>query len=257
MKKLIVLSCFLSYAIFAFAQSKQLDVSYNKIQLKLDNELKHMLEASDFLSLKLKIETELKLNVEDIEVYLDGDFQDFGKKIQLVEINPSETRIWKTYELIFRLDNDKDIANVRFSLKNGLMTHIMQLQFYKKKSNLDISINWKTPIQANREDKTGIETILSTYVVNLEVNSSEPLLENNFKILLNDIYQKNKVSPRKIDAKSVLGKNGKTIYQYNYTCEIKLHEGINKVKLELTPKHFVPNQDKFYSSVLYLNKVVD
>ena len=255
MKKGIFTLSFLCCVIFVLAQSNQLNVAYNNTKLQLDNDKKHMLEAFDLSLIELTIETELTLYIEDFEVSFNNSFQKLDKKAQLIEVNPSKNVRWKTYQLVFRLENDQNLVDIGFFIKNEVLSHFMKLHFYKKISDLDISIVWKTPIQANREDKTGVETILPKYVVNLEINSSEPLLEDNFKILLDDTYQEDRVTPHKIKAKGIAGKNGKTIYQYSYTCDVTLIEGVNKVKLELITKHYLPQQEKFYSSVLYLNKV--
>ena len=248
---------FLCCAVFISAQSNKLEISYNNINLKLDNDKKQVLEASDLSLIQLNIATEQTLHMEDFKIKVNSKFQKIDEKIQLTEVNPSKNTTQKTYQLTFKLGNDKRTVDIDFSIKNEILNHSMKLQFYKNKNPLAISIVWKAPIQANRATKTGIGTILPKYVVNLEINSSEPLLENDFKILLNDIYQKNKVSPRKLKAKVIIGKHSKAIYQYDYTCEVKLHEGINQVKLEVSTKHYVPQQDKSYSSVLYINKVTE
>lgn len=255
MRKLTLLLPLLCIYTFAIAQSNEISVIYNDVQLKLDNDRKHALAASDFSLIKLKIETKFSLTVEDFSIEINNTFLDFGKKIQLIEINPSRNTTWKNYQLVFKLNNDKNIADISLVIKNEVLDKKMELQFYKNKSNIDVSIIWKTPIQANREDKTGIETILPKYVVNLKITSSEPLLADNFKILLNNIYQNEKVSPRKVKAKAIIGDNNETIYEYDYVCEVELHEGINKLKLEVATKHYLPHQQKFYSTILYLNKV--
>ena len=216
MKKLFVSSLFLLCAAFTFAQSNQLDISYEKIKLKLDNERKHELEVFDLSLIRLNIETKQALHIEDFKIKIDNSVQKIDEKIQLIEVNPSEKKMEKTYQLIFKLDIGKNKLDIDFVIKNHALDHSMKIQFYSNNNPLDISMVWKAPIQANKEDKTGIETILPKYVVNLEVNSSEPLLENDFKILLNDAYQKGKVSPRKTKGQTIIGKSRQTIYQYDY-----------------------------------------
>lgn len=255
MKKLIAFLPFLCLATFIFGQSDRIHISCKNTSLELGDKERYILEASDFSLIQLDIRTDLTLYIEDIEVKIRNDYRALKDKIQLVEVNPSKNTSWKDYQIIFNIENESKSLDIDFSIKNEILNNTIKLQFNLKQNPFDISITWKTPIQANRDDKTGIETILPKYVVNLEINSSEPLLENNFKILLDGIYQKDKVSPQKIKSKSIIGQDGKTIYQYNYTCKINLHEGINKIKLEIETKHYVPNQKKFYSSILYLNKV--
>ena len=255
MKKCTITLLLLCATLFAFAQSNELNISFHNIKLKLDNDREHMLEVSDFLLIKLKIETQQTLSIEDFSIEIDNRFLDFGERIQLVEVNPSRNTTWKTYQLIFKLNNDKNAIDINFNIKNEVLDNSMRLQFYKNKSNINVSVRWKTPVQANREDKTGVETILDKYVVNLEINSSEPLLADNFKILLNGVYQKGKISPRKVKAKAIIGKENETTYQYDYICEVELFDGINQIKLEVETKHYLPHQQKFYSTILYVNKV--
>jgi len=257
MKRLFILFLSLLSITSTFAQSSQLYATYNDITLKLNNEQRHKLEVFNLSLIKLDIESKTKLYIEDITGNLKDSNQPLTDNIQLVEVNPSRSTEWKNYQIIFQFKNDKNKVDIDLFIKNETIDKAITLQFYKKKSPLDISITWKAPIQANRDDKTGIETMLPKYVINLEINSSEPLLEKDFRTLLNDSYQKNKVTTRKITARSIIGNNGKTIYQYDYTCEVELYEGVNKVKLEIATKEYVPEQKKSYSSVLYLNKVTE
>ena len=133
MKKLFVSSLFLLCAAFTFAQSNQLDISYEKIKLKLDNEIKHELEVFDLSLIRLNIVTKQALHIEDFKIKIDNSVQKIDEKIQLIEVNPSEKKMEKTYQLIFKLDIGKNKLDIDFVIKNHALDHSMKIQFYSNR----------------------------------------------------------------------------------------------------------------------------
>ena len=198
-----------------------------------------------------EIDADIPLYTEDIEFYLNGEYRTCDKHRELLRVNPSRSS--KSFKYLISIRNF-DYSTVSLRVKNYKYNFYNLIVLRETKIvGLVTDILWKHPIQANREDKTGISTTLKTYFVNLEINTSEPIGPEDLTFIINDVPYGMENTKQKL-SKTIFYSGEYALMKYDYTQELPLEEGVNKIQLEIYHSKLIPQRPKRYSTILYIKK---
>lgn len=198
-----------------------------------------------------EITADIPLYTEDIEFYLDGEVRGCDKHRQLLRVNPS--RVTKDFKYLITIRNFEystvslRVQNYKYNFYSFVVLHDTEPK------DLITDIVWKHPIQANRDDKTGISTALKTYFVNLEINTSEPIGLDDLRFSINGKYYNIENTKKKL-SKTIFYSGAYALWKYDYTQELPLEEGVNTIQLEVHLSKVIPQRPKYYSTILYIKK---